>query len=269
MLHLLPYIKKLKCFFCYKYLSLPSKQTHTTHVKQTIKQTIMSSNTSFDNQMSLYIPRCDTRSLPRRTDDMTDEQYQTAIKQFIADQFKYQHIGNVARVDLVPKQTPDNYVYYIAFVHFAEWFDTDQARALQADVNDSSKRAKLQFHERWFWICNKNTKPLTADEVAQAKLEWQQQQHALWMQQQHAMAQWHHHMMMINTMGYQMPMAYTPHPTMTGAAQLASTGFTSTPADFPPLAPLTLTRQSNMRPAAQVESGVCHEGCCTSDELDN
>ena len=89
------------------------------------------------------------------------------------------------------------------------------------------------------------------------------------MQQQHAMAQWHHHMMMMNTMGYQMPMAYTPHPTMTGAAQLASTGFTSTPADFPPLAPLTLTRQSNMRPAAQVESGVCHEGCCTSDELDN
>lgn len=253
-----------------------TKQTnYTTHVKQTIKQ-IMSSNTSFDNQMSLYIPRCDTRSLPRRADDMTDEQYQTAVKQFIANQFKYQHIGNAARVDLVPKQTPDNYVYYIAFVHFAEWFDTDQARALQADVNDSSKRAKLQFHERWFWICNKNTKPLTADEVAQAKLEWemkeyqqqQQQQHAMWMAQQQAMAQLHHQMMM-NTMGYQMPRGYTPHPILSGAAELASTGFTSSPADFPPLTPLPLTRQSNMRSAAQVESDVCHNGCCNSDDFDN
>ena len=207
---------------------------------------------------------------------MTDEQYQTAVKQFIANQFKYQLIGNVARVDLVPKQTPDNYVYYIAFVHFAEWFDTDQAQALQADVNDSSKRAKLQFHERWFWICNKNTKPLTADEVAKAKLEWemkeyqqqQQQQHAMWMAQQQAMAQWHHQMMM-NTMGYQMPRAYTPHPTMNGAAELASTGFTSTTADFPPLGPLALTRQSNMRPADLVESDVCHEGCCNSNDFNN
>jgi len=224
--------------------------------------------TSFDTTMSLYIPRCDTRSLPRRDHDMTDEQYQAAIKQFIASQFKYQLIGNVARVDLVPKQTPDNFVYYIAFVHFAEWFDTDQARALQADVTDSSKRAKLQFHERWFWICNKNTKPLTADEVAKAKLEWQmkEQQHAIWLAQQQAMSQWHHQMMM-NAMGYQMARGYIPHPIMSGAAEMASTGFTSTSTDFPPLAPLT--RQSNMRPAAQIESDVCHNGCCNSDDFDN
>lgn len=235
------------------------------------------STTSIETKMSLYIPRCDTRSLPRRANDATDEQYQTTIKAFIADQFKFQRIGIVNRVDLVPKQTPDNYVYYIAFVHFSEWFDTEQARALQADVNDSSRRAKLQFHERWFWICNKNTKPLTADEVAQAKLEWQQeqlaqqqqQQHAIWMQQQQAMAQWHNHMMMMSAMGYQTPMPYTTHPNMNGAAELASNGFTSTPADFPTLSPLPLTRQSNMRPAAQVESDVCHEGCCDSDGFEN
>ena len=209
-----------------------------------------------DQSMSIYIPRCDTRSLPRRNRDMSDEQYEHAVKAFIANQFKYQNIGDVARVDLVPKQTADSYVYYIAFVHFAQWHNTEQAETLQADIL-SDKRAKLQFHERWFWICNKNQNPLSAEEVEQAKLEWQrEQQWAMWMQQQQQMAMWQHQMAM---------MQYNQQWMQNGAAQLAANGFTSTPADFPPLPLPELTRQQHtvMRPAANVElNNTCHEECC-------
>ena len=207
-----------------------------------------SSQYNVEQSLSIYIPRCDTRSLPRPTPNMSDDQYEQSVKTFIVNQFKYQHIGDVARVDLVPKKTPDGYVYYIAFVHFAQWYNTEQACNLQA-ASRSGDRAKLQFHERWFWICNKNKNPLSAQEVEQAKLEWQQQQMAIWQQQQQ-MAMWQNQMAMMHMM-------------QNGAAQLAVQGFSSAPAEFPPLTPPQLVRQTNMRPAANVElNSTCHEGCC-------
>jgi hypothetical protein len=208
---------------------------------------------TIDQSLSIYIPRCDTRSLPRRSCDMSDKEYESTVKAFITNQFKYQHIGDVARVDLVPKQTADSYVYYIAFVHFSQWHNTEQAEDLQANIL-SDTRAKLQFHKRWFWICNKNQKPLTAEEVDQAKLEWQQQQHQ--QQQQQQMAMWHYQQQQMAMWQQQMAMMQYGQPLIQqGAAQLAVQGFSSAPADFPPLnlQPSQLVRQTNMRPADMVE----------------
>lgn len=124
---------------------------------------------TFDNKMSLYIPRCDTRSLPRRAAGKTQEEQEAIVADFIGKQFRYQKVGDVDRVDVVEKKTPDGYTFYIAFVHFNEWIDCERNRELQAKIVSDKERAVLQFHEKWFWILNKNKKPLTATEADMAK----------------------------------------------------------------------------------------------------
>ena len=128
----------------------------------------MSSNT-FNNQMSLYIPRCDTRSLPRYTNFSSDAEYEVACKDFIATQFRLQKIGQVGRVDLVRKTNPQGFYYFIAFIHFNEWFDHDAARSLQASIANETK-AKLQYSERWYWIVNENKNPRTVDQLRTEKM---------------------------------------------------------------------------------------------------
>ena len=129
----------------------------------------MSSNT-FNNQMSLYIPRCDTRSLPRYTHYASDAEYEQACKDFIAKQFRLQKIGIVERVDLVRKTNPQGYYYFIAFIHFEKWFeDHPAAQALQLSIADDTK-AKLQYNERWYWIVNENKNPRTTDQLRTEKM---------------------------------------------------------------------------------------------------
>jgi hypothetical protein len=130
---------------------------------------MMTSNNQFDNKMSIFIPRCDTRSLPRRHVNNSQEEYEAIVADFIGKQFLYQKVGDVERVDVVEKNTPDGYTFFIAFVHFNEWFDCQRNRELQAKIVSEKERAVLQFHEKWFWILNKNKKPLTATEADMAK----------------------------------------------------------------------------------------------------
>lgn len=123
----------------------------------------------FNEKMSLYIPRVDLRSFkniscPAQTQEHSASM-EDPIKLFIAKQFKYQCIGEVERVDLLSKKTPDGWDFYIAFIHFEKWYDTPAAQALQKAVLDPNQKAKLQFHERWYWIVNENKKPLDATTV--------------------------------------------------------------------------------------------------------
>ena len=129
----------------------------------------MSSNT-FNNQMSLYIPRCDTRSLPRYNKYTNDAEYEQACKDFIAKQFRLQKIGIVERVDLVRKTNPQGYYYFIAFIHFEKWFENHAAaQALQSSISEDTK-AKLQYNERWYWIVNENKNPRTTDQLRTEKM---------------------------------------------------------------------------------------------------
>lgn len=128
---------------------------------------------NFDQTMSLYIPRVDTRSLPRGN-RYAEAEYEAMTADFICKQFKYQRIGQVSRVDLLKKQTPQGYDYFIAFVHFTEWFDTPQAHALQEDILTEGTKAKLQFHEQWYWIVNENKSPLSANEASLHKTIYEQ-----------------------------------------------------------------------------------------------
>ena len=110
-----------------------------------------------DQKMSLYIPRVDTRALPRVGGNT--EEYEEAAKKFIADQFKFQKVGEVNRVDLIIKKTPQDYIYYSAFIYFDQWYSTPQARHIQETIFVGHEKATLKFHRDWFWIVAKNHKP--------------------------------------------------------------------------------------------------------------
>lgn len=114
--------------------------------------------TEFNPKLSLYIPRIDTRAIPRweREDVVSD---------FIARQFHELSIGKIHRVDLLKKTDQKGFVFYAAFCHFEEWYDTEEAKALQNDIKDPEVKAKLQFHEKWFWIVNENTKPICDEDA--------------------------------------------------------------------------------------------------------
>ena len=121
-------------------------------------------SSKLNQKMSLYIPRVDTRSLPRVGGN--DEEYEVAAKEFIAKQFARQLIGEVDRIDLVAKKTPDNYTFYIAFVHFKVWHDTHAAHTLQHTIREGTKKATVQYHKEWYWIVTENRKPRTETELS-------------------------------------------------------------------------------------------------------
>ena len=119
---------------------------------------------SLTQDLSIYIPRVDTRSLPPIVTNgcqfigATGE-FEDNIKDYMAKTFYVNNIGDVDRIDLIPKETPQGHTYFIAFVHFKEWQDTVEARQLQKDINDPQVKAKIHFNESWYWICSKNNKP--------------------------------------------------------------------------------------------------------------
>tara|TARA_B100000902_G_scaffold376723_1_gene408147 strand:- start:609 stop:1442 length:834 start_codon:yes stop_codon:yes gene_type:complete len=135
--------------------------------------------------MSLYIPRCDTRSLPRYSAYNSDLEYERACSAFIGKQFELQKIGKVDRVDLVRKTNPKGFEYFIAFVHFDHWYmGHESGAALQLlDSIRSDSKAKLQFHERWYWIVNENKNPRTVDQVQEERLNALRQQNEIQAQQ--------------------------------------------------------------------------------------
>lgn len=152
--------------------TLSTKHQKLNDIQETMASISMNS-TNFDQTMSLYIPRVDTRSLPRGNRH-AEAEYEAMAADFIGKQFKYQRIGQVSRVDLLKKQTPQGFDYFIAFVHFTKWFDTPQARALQEDIFTEGTKAKLQFHKQWYWIVNENKSPLSANEASLHKTIYEQ-----------------------------------------------------------------------------------------------
>lgn len=118
----------------------------------------MTSSATNDANLAIYIPRIDTRSLPRFDRE-------EVVKEFIAAKFHEGAIGKVSRVDLLKKNDPKGFVFYVAFCHFEEWYDTEEARSLQKDIKDPDTKAKFQFHTKWFWIINENTKPISDEDA--------------------------------------------------------------------------------------------------------
>jgi hypothetical protein len=89
--------------------------------------------------LSLYIPIIDAE---------TSEQY-------IIKMFQEHNIGKVMRVDFV-KNTVKN--RREAFLHFDEWFDNDESKALREDILEPTTKSRLVYCGTKFWplLVNKN-----------------------------------------------------------------------------------------------------------------
>ena len=121
---------------------------------------------NFKPNMPLYIPRLFS--------EHADESY-------IAGTFFQQGLGQVDRVDLIAKEQ-DGQTFFEAFVHFAHWFDTPSAHALQAQVLDPQVKAQVVHCQRevrpgvWkpaFWIVNECLNPETPEQREIKHLERQ------------------------------------------------------------------------------------------------
>jgi hypothetical protein len=127
----------------------------------------------FNPKMSIHLPRIDTRSLPSCPPMMNRAE---VLKGFISESFHLKNIGKIERVDVLEKKSDEGWNYYTAFCHFDHWYDTDEAKQLQADIMDKSVKAKFHFHQKWFWIVNINAKPLTDEEARLNRIIYEREQ---------------------------------------------------------------------------------------------
>mgnify|MGYP003335029771 CR=1 FL=1 len=75
---------------------------------------------------------------------------------FIKKVFKNKNIGKVLKVDFVKNIEKNRRE---AFIHFDEWFDTNEAKALQEDVTTKNKKTQFVYNESgkfWPLLVNKN-----------------------------------------------------------------------------------------------------------------
>lgn len=75
---------------------------------------------------------------------------------YIRKVFKAMNIGKVLKVDFVKNLEKNRRE---AFIHFNEWFDTDEAKKLQEDVNNVNKKTQFIYNESgkfWPLLVNKN-----------------------------------------------------------------------------------------------------------------
>jgi len=70
----------------------------------------------------------------------------------IAHVFHNIGIGSVAKVDLVKKSPVNGKPYNMAFVHFQELYQTQEAQTFMEDIHDVSKQAKILYDDPWFWL---------------------------------------------------------------------------------------------------------------------
>ena len=78
------------------------------------------------SQLSLYIP-------------IISESISEA---YIKKMFLMNNIGKIKRVDFVKNKEKTRRE---AFIHFNEWFDTDEAKKLKKDILDSSSKTKFKY----------------------------------------------------------------------------------------------------------------------------
>jgi hypothetical protein len=78
------------------------------------------------SQLSLYIP-------------IISESISEA---YIKKMFLMNNIGKIKRVDFVKNKNKNRRE---AFIHFIEWFDTDEAKEIKKDILDSSSKTKFKY----------------------------------------------------------------------------------------------------------------------------
>lgn len=116
------------------------------------------SNSSVNN-ISLYIPY-----LQR---NVTEE--------MIKSVFLVQQIGNVKRVDFIPKLNKKNQLYNCAFVHFESWFENEKNIKLQRRLKNTEIDTRIIHNNNpmLYWVIKENNSVvynLTTNNPAEEKV---------------------------------------------------------------------------------------------------
>ena len=78
-----------------------------------------------------------------------------ASEEYIIKMFKTHNIGKVMRVDFVYNKAKNRRE---AFIHFDEWFASDESKQLQEDILDPNTMTRFKYQGDNFWplLVNKN-----------------------------------------------------------------------------------------------------------------
>ena len=86
-------------------------------------------------------------------------------KERIVDVFSKQSIGEVERIDFVPKKGKDGREYHMAFIHMKSWYDNDCVSNLQSRILDKNSDARIVYDDPWYWNLYENVNPRSASEL--------------------------------------------------------------------------------------------------------
>ena len=101
----------------------------------------------FSKNLSIYIPHV----------------FSNITKERIGDVFSKQSLGDIQRVDFIPKKGKDGKEYNMAFIHL-NWYDNDCVRNLQEKIH-SKTDARIVYDDPWFWNLYENMNPRSANEL--------------------------------------------------------------------------------------------------------
>lgn len=71
--------------------------------------------------------------------------------------FSSNYIGDVKRVDFVPKTDKQGNIYNSAYIHFNSWCNSITVSNLQARILDPKREARVVYDDPWYWIILQNT----------------------------------------------------------------------------------------------------------------
>jgi hypothetical protein len=71
-------------------------------------------------------------------------------------------IGDVKRVDFVPKTDKNGNMYNSAYIHFHSWCNSITVSNLQTRVLDPNREARIVYDDPWYWIILPNTANTTS-----------------------------------------------------------------------------------------------------------
>jgi len=71
-------------------------------------------------------------------------------------------IGDVRRVDFVPKTDKNGNMYNSAYIHFHSWCNSITVSNLQSRVLDPNREARIVYDDPWYWIVLPNTANTTS-----------------------------------------------------------------------------------------------------------
>ena len=65
-------------------------------------------------------------------------------------------LGEIDRIDMVPRMADDGSNFQRCFVHFKTWADNENARAVREQLDAEGGEIKIVYDEPWFWKCFKS-----------------------------------------------------------------------------------------------------------------